>query len=449
MAGRNPPSGHRKAAAGRTARAAAPSTEGQTADDRARQAGHDPGKGGGGAEAPGGAVPGASVPRQVGAVPRPGRQPGARPAADGDTGPTRHAIEPGLHLVATPIGAARDITLRALDVLAGAEVLAAEDTRRLRQLLRLHGIDPAGRQIIAYHDHNGARVRPRLVAALEAGRSVAYASDAGTPLVADPGYRLVRAAIDAGVRVMTAPGPSAALAALAVAGLPSDRFLFAGFVPAQAAARQRFLREVTAVPATLVMFETPHRINRTFADLLQICEPEREVALCRELTKRFEEVRRGPLGRIAQECVARPPRGEIVLVLDRARPIEGAWTAGVAQAAAARPAGEMDGPGIEGNGIEGNGIEGYGIEGPGAGAAVPPGVADVPAEGVGGGGGSGSAPPAAAPGADAAMQALRAALRDAMARVPLSQAVAQVAARTGVPRRQVYKVALALREGNS
>lgn len=433
MAGRNPPSGSRKAAAGRAARTAAPSTRGQTAGERTRQAGQNPGMGRTGAEAFGGAEPGAPVSRQGGAQPMP-VQPEARPGATGDTGLTRHTIEPGLHLVATPIGAARDITLRALDVLAGAEVLAAEDTRRLRQLLRLHGIDPAGRQIIAYHDHNGARVRPRLVAALEAGRSVAYASDAGTPLVADPGYRLVRAAVDVGVRVMTAPGPSAVLAALAVAGLPSDRFLFAGFVPAQAAARQRFLREVTAVPATLVMFETPHRINRTFADLLQICEPDREVALCRELTKRFEEVRRGPLGRIAQDCAARPPRGEIVLVLDRARPMDGAWTTRVAQAAAARPEGEMDGPGIDG---------------PGAGAAAAPSVGGVPAEGVGGAAGGGSAPLAAAPGADAAMLALQAALRDAMASAPLSQAVAQVAARTGVPRRQVYQVALAIREENS
>ena len=141
----------------------------------------------------------------------------------------------GLYLVATPIGAARDITLRALDVLRDADMLAAEDTRVLRHLMEIHGIPLGGRPLISYHDHNGERARPRILDALGAGKSVAYASDAGTPLVADPGYALAREARAAGHKVTTAPGPSAALAALSLSGLPTDRFLFAGFLPAAAA----------------------------------------------------------------------------------------------------------------------------------------------------------------------------------------------------------------------
>ena len=147
------------------------------------------------------------------------------------------AIAPGLHFVATPIGAARDITLRALDILAGAEILAAEDTRTLRHLMEIHGIALGDRPLLSYHDHNGTAVRPRLLAALAEGRAVAYASEAGTPLVADPGFQLARAAIAGGYAVLAAPGPSAVLAALTVSGLPTDRFLFAGFPPAGAGDR--------------------------------------------------------------------------------------------------------------------------------------------------------------------------------------------------------------------
>jgi 16S rRNA (cytidine1402-2'-O)-methyltransferase len=242
--------------------------------------------------------------------------PQRRPEADTVTPSGR--IEPGLHLVSTPIGAARDITLRALDILRGADVLAAEDTRSLRRLMEIHGVPLAGRPLLAYHDHNGPAMRPRLMAALADGHSLAYAPEAGTPLVADPGYQLVRAALAAGHAVRAAPGPSAALAALAVSGLPSDRFLFAGFPPPQRAARQRWAEELRAVPATLILFESPRRVRETLGTLCEVWGKEREAALCRELTKRFEEVRRGTLGALA-EGLSAEPRGEIVLVVDRDR----------------------------------------------------------------------------------------------------------------------------------
>ena len=236
------------------------------------------------------------------------------------------AVAPGLHLLATPIGAARDITLRALDILAGAEVLAAEDTRTLRRLMDLHGVALRGRPLIAYHDHNAARMRPRLLAALARGDSVAYASDAGTPLVADPGYALVRAAIAAGHAVRAAPGPSAVLAALTVSGLPSDRFLFAGFPPPQAAARRRWAEELREVPATLVMYESPRRVGELLGVLCEVWGKERSAAVCRELTKRFEEVRRGTLETLQQDLDRDPVRGEVVVVVDRApaRPADAA-----------------------------------------------------------------------------------------------------------------------------
>lgn len=225
-------------------------------------------------------------------------------------------IPPGLHLVATPIGAARDVTLRALDVLAGADILAAEDTRRARKLLDIHGIRRDGRTILPYHDHNGAAMRPRLLAALAEGKSVALVSDAGTPLVADPGWRLAREAIDAGLPVTAAPGASALLAALSVAGLPTDRFLFAGFPPPRQAARARSLAGLAAVPATLVFYESPRRLAGSLADMAAVLGADRPAAVCRELTKRFEEVRRGSLGALAGVHAAEPePKGEIVVVV--------------------------------------------------------------------------------------------------------------------------------------
>ncbi len=227
------------------------------------------------------------------------------------------ALPAGLYLLATPIGAARDITLRALDILAQADVLAAEDTRSLRRLMDLHGIALRGRLLLAYHDHNGPRARPRLMAALAEGQSVAYASEAGTPMVADPGYRLVGDAAAAGHRVTAAPGASAALAALCVAGLPSDRFCFLGFPPSQKSARRRFAAEIATIPATLILYESPRRVRESLADLADTLGEERQGALCRELTKRHEEVIRGSLGQLRDQVAERELRGEIVLVLQR------------------------------------------------------------------------------------------------------------------------------------
>ncbi|MFT4151594.1 MAG: 16S rRNA (cytidine(1402)-2'-O)-methyltransferase [Paracoccaceae bacterium] len=226
-------------------------------------------------------------------------------------------LPPGLHFVSTPIGAARDITLRALDTLAMADVLAAEDTRTLRHLMEIHGIPLGDRPLIAYHDHNGDQVRPRLIRLLEEGRTVAYASEAGTPLVADPGFQLARAAIAAGIAVQAAPGASAVLCALTVAGLPSDRFLFAGFPPTAAGARASFLAELAPVQATLVLYESPKRINRLLGELRDGLGEGRQAVVCRELTKRFEEVSRGTLGELAAAFDGREVKGEIVVLIDR------------------------------------------------------------------------------------------------------------------------------------
>ncbi|NBZ88551.1 16S rRNA (cytidine(1402)-2'-O)-methyltransferase [Stagnihabitans tardus] len=227
-------------------------------------------------------------------------------------------IAPGLHLVSTPIGAARDITLRALDLLAGADVLAAEDTRTLRHLMEIHGVALNGRMILPYHDHNGAEMRPKIMALLAEGKSVAYASEAGTPLVADPGFQLAREAIALGQTVLAAPGASAVLCALTVSGLPSDRFLFAGFLPPKSAARKTALSDLAKVPATLIFYESPNRVAATLADMVEILGPGRQAALCRELTKKFEEVRRASLADLASLCRETGFKGEIVLLIDRA-----------------------------------------------------------------------------------------------------------------------------------
>ncbi len=228
-------------------------------------------------------------------------------------------LPPGLYLVATPIGAARDITLRALDILASANVLAAEDTRTLRRLMGIHGIPVGGRPLLAYHDRNGATMRPRLLGMIGEGKSVAYASEAGTPLVSDPGFGLVRSARAEGLAVTSSPGPSAVLAALAVSGLPTDRFLFAGFPPTSRGARMTWLRELQSVPATLVVFESPRRIHRLLSEMADVFG-EREAAVCRELTKRFEEVMTGSLGELATRTAARVLKGETVLVVGRSQP---------------------------------------------------------------------------------------------------------------------------------
>ena len=235
----------------------------------------------------------------------------------GDPKPLLRPVPPGLHLLATPIGAARDITLRALDILASADVLAAEDTRTLRHLMEIHGVALNDRPLVAYHDHNGEAVRPRLLRALKEGKSVAYASEAGTPLIADPGFQLARAAIAEGFAALAAPGPSAVLAALTVSGLPSDRFLFAGFPPTGAGDRARFLAELGQVPATVILYESPKRINRLLTEMAESLGKDRQAAVCRELTKRFEEVSRGTLGELAEAFTGRAVKGEIVVLVDR------------------------------------------------------------------------------------------------------------------------------------
>ena len=247
---------------------------------------------------------------------------------------------PGLHFVATPIGAARDITLRALDILAMADVLAAEDTRTLRHLMDIHGIAVNGRPMVAYHDHNGAEARPRLLRALQDGKSVAYASEAGTPLLADPGFQSSKAAIAENLQVYAAPGPSALLAALAVAGLPTDRFLFAGFAPPNAGPRRTWLEDLAKIDATIVLYESPKRVGKLLTEMLLPFGEDRSVALCRELTKRFEEVRRGTLGDLVESVDAHVWKGEFVLVIGRPAKVVMASEDAAAALAAALATGE-------------------------------------------------------------------------------------------------------------
>ncbi|MFY9239868.1 MAG: 16S rRNA (cytidine(1402)-2'-O)-methyltransferase [Roseovarius sp.] len=229
----------------------------------------------------------------------------------------KQTLAPGLYLVATPIGAARDITLRTLDILASADVLAAEDTRSLRKLMDIHGIALGDRPLVAYHDHNGDRARPRLLAAMQDGKSVVYASEAGTPMVADPGFDLARAAVAEGHGLISAPGPSAVITALTVAGLATDRFLFAGFLPNTASQRKTALKALSSVPATLVFYESPKRVAAMLRDAAAILGGAREAAVCRELTKKFEEVQRGCLSDLAAEAAANPRKGEMVVLIAR------------------------------------------------------------------------------------------------------------------------------------
>ena len=224
----------------------------------------------------------------------------------------------GLYFIATPIGAARDITLRALDLLASADILAAEDTRTLRHLMEIHGIPLRDRPLIAYHEHNHDQALPRLMGAIAAGKSVLYASEAGTPLISDPGFQLGRAVIAQGYALLSAPGPSAVLCALTLSGLPSDRFFFAGFPPAAKSARETFFRDLAQVQATLIFYESPKRINDSLAELAYILGESRQAVVCREMTKKFEEVSRDTLGALAASFAGRDVKGEIVLLVDRA-----------------------------------------------------------------------------------------------------------------------------------
>lgn len=221
-------------------------------------------------------------------------------------------LEPGLYVVATPIGNLQDITLRALAALEKADLVLCEDTRVTRKLLDRHNLAP---KLLAYHDHNAASVRPRVLGELEKGAAVALVSDAGTPLVSDPGFKLVEAAINAGHRVFPIPGASAALAALVVAGLPTDRFFFEGFLPPKSGQRKTRLAELREIPATLIFYESGPRLAESIADLSNVLGA-RDAAVCRELTKTFEEVRRGSLAELAGHYnKADTPKGEIVVVV--------------------------------------------------------------------------------------------------------------------------------------
>lgn len=230
-------------------------------------------------------------------------------------------LEPALYLVATPIGNLGDVTVRALETFAAADIVACEDTRVTRILLERYGIR---RKMIAYHEHNEAEAASRLVAAVQDGRSVALASDAGTPLVSDPGYRLVQEAIKEGVRVVPIPGASAVLSALTVSGLPNDTFMFAGFLPVKAGQKKSRIEALADVPATLIFYESPRRLADTL-EVMAAVLGDREAVVARELTKTFEELRRGSLPELAAHYAQTgAPKGEVVLCVappgERAEP---------------------------------------------------------------------------------------------------------------------------------
>lgn len=221
-------------------------------------------------------------------------------------------LRAGLHIVATPIGNLGDMTLRALATLAGADTVLAEDTRVTRRLFSHYGLTTP---LEAYHDHNAERVRPAILAKLREGAKIALVSDAGTPLISDPGFKLVEAALADGIAVTGLPGASSVLAALMVAGLPTDRFFFEGFLPQKQAARRSRLSQLASVPGTLVIFESPRRLAAMLADAASVLG-ERKAAVTRELTKLFEEVRRGSLAELARNYTdAGPPKGEVVVVI--------------------------------------------------------------------------------------------------------------------------------------
>jgi len=235
-----------------------------------------------------------------------------KPLDAGGKSPEKGDLAAGLYILATPIGNARDISLRALEVLKGCDVIAAEDTRVTSKLLSIHGIS---RPLIPYNDHNGPQMRPKILARLEQGQAVALVSDAGTPLVSDPGYKLVREVIGAGISVVALPGASAVLAGLTLSGLPSDRFLFAGFLPSRAGERKSVLEEVGGVRATLIFFESAQRLDDSLPALADVLG-DRQAVVARELTKMHEEVRRGSLRELAAHYAkAGAPRGEVTLIV--------------------------------------------------------------------------------------------------------------------------------------
>jgi len=235
-----------------------------------------------------------------------------KPLETSGKSPDRGGLAAGLYVVATPIGNARDITLRALEVLKGADVIACEDTRVTSKLLAIHGIS---RPLMAYNDHNGGQMRPQLLARLQKGEVVALVSDAGTPLVSDPGYKLVRELVAAGMPVVALPGASAVLTGLAISGLPSDRFLFAGFLSSRAGERKTALEELKGLRATLIFFESAQRLDDTLPAMLEVFG-DRPAVVARELTKLHEESRRGLLSQLAEHYAkAGAPRGEVTLLV--------------------------------------------------------------------------------------------------------------------------------------
>lgn len=225
---------------------------------------------------------------------------------------TAPPLAPALYLVATPIGNLGDITIRALQTLAAADIVACEDTRVSRVLADHYGMST---RLIAYHEHNAVRQRPKLLAALAEGRSVALISDAGTPLVSDPGFRLVAEAAAAGHAIVPLPGPSALLAALVASGLATDTFLFAGFLPAKAAARRRRIERLRTVDASLVFYESPHRLAAALQDLAGGLDGDRPAVVARELTKKFETVRRGTISTLYEYYEKNNIKGEVVIVV--------------------------------------------------------------------------------------------------------------------------------------
>lgn len=226
--------------------------------------------------------------------------------------PNRKPLAAGLYVVATPIGNLGDITLRALDVLRGCDLIACEDSRATAKLLARYNVKAP---MVAYHEHTTPKARAAILARLADGARLALVSDAGTPLISDPGYRLVRAAIEAGIFVTALPGPSAPLMALTLSGLPSDRFLFAGFLPPRAAARRAGLGRLAAIDASLIFLESPRRLPESLTDMARMLG-NRPAAVAREMTKLFEEIRRGSLPELSEHySQAGPPRGEVVVVV--------------------------------------------------------------------------------------------------------------------------------------
>lgn len=228
--------------------------------------------------------------------------------------------DPGLYLVATPIGSARDITLRALDVLETADIIAAEDTRTVRHLMSIHGIALSGRKLTSYHDRNGNERRPALMRNLADNKSVCFVSEAGTPLIADPGWKLVQEATQAEIPIHVVPGASSVVAALLISGMPTDKFMFVGFLPPREKARSNALLSLVNVQATLVFFESARRLPKTLASIRDIMGSSRPVAVCREITKKFEEVWRGNAEELATRATHSPLKGEIVVLVDQTEP---------------------------------------------------------------------------------------------------------------------------------